>query len=493
VSSLAATGRHTGARLRDHLPEGWRLVREGTVCRGPVILHDSFDLRLHRAGWVALSGEEPLLDRGRPAVERLEGPGDSALPGRVPKLVSPRALLPTLTVTVESERLVLRGEGGERLAVVVLRRFRRPDRPPLSVLRVEAREGTSEELKPWLRRLRAEGFDRVKEPVERLLLWELESERSVLFARPMVRLEAQMPSAEAVVRFFSVLLRVVRLDLPGAAEDLDPEFLHGLRVAVRRTRSVLPLAAELLNPRALRRIRRGFREIQRRTNRARDLDVLLLDFGSFRELPGAGEAGLAMVEARLRRERRAEQHRVGRFLRCRRVAGVLDDWEGFLETGWPAAVMLPAGAQPVGGRYAGWLKRAFRRAEGRARRAAATRRETDLHRLRIAFKRLRYVLELGESLHDPGAFGRLRKELKTIQDSLGRLNDLAVQERTLRSLAAGAGTGLPAAGLAELLVERRRELSVGCLDLVSSFLDRVVRDPGGGPLRFGSREKGAGR
>ncbi len=57
---------------------------------------------------------------------------------------------------------------------------------------------------------------------------------------------ATMPAPVAVARLLLRLLDTLELNVPGVLRDIDTEFLHDLRVAVRRTRSAIKLLGEVL-------------------------------------------------------------------------------------------------------------------------------------------------------------------------------------------------------------------------------------------------------
>ena len=57
---------------------------------------------------------------------------------------------------------------------------------------------------------------------------------------------ATMPAPVAVARLLLRLLDTMELNVDGVLRDIDTEFLHDLRVAVRRTRSAIKLLGEVL-------------------------------------------------------------------------------------------------------------------------------------------------------------------------------------------------------------------------------------------------------
>ena len=117
-------------------------------------------------------------------------------------------------------------------------------------------------------------------------------------AKVNVKLDPDEPANEAAAKIFTRLVEVVRLNLPGTLDDIDSEFLHDLRVAVRRTRSLQRQFADIY-PDRLQHHRDEFKRLQAITGDLRDLDVYLLDFDGLK-------AGLP--ERMRRRPRAAARH-----------------------------------------------------------------------------------------------------------------------------------------------------------------------------------------
>ena len=87
------------------------------------------------------------------------------------------------------------------------------------------------------------------------------------------------PGARADAAAVTILRRladVIEANLPGTLADVDSEFLHDLRVAVRRSRALQRELRGVFAPEPLRVFRDGFRELQVLTGPTRDLDVQLL-------------------------------------------------------------------------------------------------------------------------------------------------------------------------------------------------------------------------
>ena len=76
----------------------------------------------------------------------------------------------------------------------------------------------------------------------------------------------------------------------GIIDDIDSEFLHDFRVAVRRTRSLLGQIRYVLPKRRVTRFKRDFAWLGEVTGPARDMDVYLLSFNDIFQPPPQASA-----------------------------------------------------------------------------------------------------------------------------------------------------------------------------------------------------------
>ncbi|HEX6240560.1 MAG TPA: CHAD domain-containing protein, partial [Polyangiales bacterium] len=91
----------------------------------------------------------------------------------------------------------------------------------------------------------------------------------------------------------------IEANLRGARAGRDPEFLHQLRVGLRRLRSALQAYRGLPGRASRKPLERSARALARSLGAVRDWDVLLIRLGA---MPGA-----APLARRIRRERQAAQ------------------------------------------------------------------------------------------------------------------------------------------------------------------------------------------
>jgi len=251
-----------------------------------------------------------------------------------------------------------------------------------------------------------------------------------------LRLDAGERADVAAVAIMRRLLEVVELNLPGTLEDTDSEFLHDLRVAVRRTRALQRELRDVFAPEPLRVFRDGFKELQRVTGPTRDLDVQLLEFDELAEGLGDGVADdVAPLRRLLEDHLVVERRAMVRALRSERTRALLTNWSDFLdrlvESGEEGR---PDAAAPVGEVAGRRIAKVYRRMVKMGTAIDDDTPAEALHELRKQGKELRYLLEFFASLYAGTVVKPMVASLKDLQDVLGRFQDREVQAELLRSL-----------------------------------------------------------
>jgi CHAD domain-containing protein len=259
-----------------------------------------------------------------------------------------------------------------------------------------------------------------------------------------VKLRPAMPAREAVALLLLQQLDTLEANVDGVVHDVDTEYLHDLRIAVRRTRSALKLLGDMLPGDLTLRFAAEFRWLGDLTTPLRDLDVQLEGLPAMAAgLDAARPADLEPFRVYLARRRGAARRALSHGLRSDRFAAVLGDWR-------KALTVPKAGRRPSGPRTGDLAADRTRRAYNKVIKMGAAITDDSpaesLHTLRKRCKELRYVLEFFASLHDPVAQRAMAGDLKRLQDCLGEFQDSEVQQLEIQSLAAAmlARQGAPA-------------------------------------------------
>jgi CHAD domain-containing protein len=277
---------------------------------------------------------------------------------------------------------------------------------------------------------------------------------------PTVPLDPTEPAPEAYRRVLVNLADTVEANLLGTIDDVDPEFLHELRVAVRRTRSVLSQAKGVLPDDVRNRYRTGFGWLGAITGPARDLDVYLLEWDDYiAPLRATAPEPLAAVRAEIERRAKAAHVKLAKALQSNRYEDLVAGWEAWLRQ----PTERPDDAEPVGPVVAARIAKAQRRLLSQGRAITPLSPPEDLHDLRKDAKKLRYLLECFGSLLPTKPRKVFVQQLKALQDNLGAHQDAEVHVAQLRSLAddlhgrttTDAGVLLAMGQLTEVLEQRR--------------------------------------
>lgn len=239
---------------------------------------------------------------------------------------------------------------------------------------------------------------------------------------------------EAARRIVTACLAQAQANEAGVLASADIEFVHQLRVAIRRLRSALRLFGEVLHPDEYAGFADELRWAAAALGRCRDWDVFVTEtLPSLINAQGDPEAGrkiLARARAHQRDARRAARETI------------LSPRYGLLMVRLARWVSGPAephdGAQSAKDFASKKLRKGAKRLDAQSA-AFATLDAAGRHRLRILVKRQRYAVEFLGSLFRAQPVKRHVRRLADAQDALGLANDCANALAHVRELAPSPG------------------------------------------------------
>jgi CHAD domain-containing protein len=438
---------------------------------------DTFDWRLHRAGLVlefeqARQGGRLLLtsaDDTLQAEQPVTGwqPRRPCLPADLPAgpvrdrimaLVTPRALAPVVKAVSTVSVMRLLNADGKTVAHLVADRSTVTAAPapapaaqditaelPLRLAVTEVRGYPGQARKAAALLAGLPGASHASQSVFAAALTALGRHPADLSSGVDAEITAQLPASVAVARLLLRLLDTIELNVDGVLRDIDTEFLHDLRVAVRRTRSAVKLLGAVLPTRMAGPYSAEFKWLGDLTTPTRDLDVHLLGFGAMTEhLVAAAPADLEPFRAFLARRRAREYRRLAAALRSPRFRAITDDWrKALLELRDGPAPKRPSRPksrkrrrEPTAAELAiSTTGRAFARIAAQGAAITPESPPESMHDLRKRCKELRYLLEFFAPLHDPVAYRKVVGNLKQLQDCLGDFQDSQIQREEIGALA----------------------------------------------------------
>ncbi len=409
--------------------------------------YDSFDWRLFQQS-LALVGNQRTIyltdlatATNSPKVSLRQRPTfawnlpEGEIKERLAPLLDVRTLLPQAEVYTHHAPYRVLNEDEKTVARLVVETVRpsTPDAPPLftcaRLLSLRGYEVETGQVGEWLIERGATAITPL-EIYERILT-AVGKEPGNYSAKPRLTLDPNVPALATLKQLLQAELAIIQTNAPYIPQDVDTEFLHDFRVALRRTRSAISQFKDVLPAAEVARFRADLKTVAQWTNDLRDLDVYLLAEPVYRAmLPDFMQEKMAPLFAHLQRKRKKALRTAVAALHSPTYQQIMADWETFLNTPDPnpdALPILPLAQQRIYKRY--------RRIIKQGQKILLNGEEAEMHALRIECKKLRYLLEFFVTLFSPEEMALLIGQLKTLQTNLGDINDLHVQEAYLLRLA----------------------------------------------------------
>jgi len=234
--------------------------------------------------------------------------------------------------------------------------------------------------------------------------------------------DANIPSSIELI--FKYLTLFLTKNTNGIVDDVDIEFLHDFRVALRRIRILLNEIKDKIPESIYENVKNSFYLIQQKTNKLRDYDVFLLHKDYLKNnLPEVLRNGLDYVIREVKILRAKEFIIVRDFILSQDFKNILTNWSNFIlniDQGVSEKKILDFALNSIYLRYQNIIKK--------GKKINSETPDTELHQLRIECKKLRYLLEFLISILPENESKKLILQIRTFQVFLGKFNDFSVQQ-----------------------------------------------------------------
>jgi triphosphatase len=264
----------------------------------------------------------------------------------------------------------------------------------------------------------------------------LDHEQDSAFKATAIDLPATLNARDAFRMIAFACLKQVLDNAPGVIKR-DPEAVHQMRVGLRRLRAGMSAFAGLLRDSETAVIEREIRWLASALGPARELEVLMNRVVLPIKQQRVDNRIRLFTDELERRHKVAVAHARG-AVQSTRFRALTFEVAAWLQAGhWTRpqnTLVRDRGDLPIATFAAEQLGRRWRKL-CKKRKAFVQREPRDLHRLRIQTKKLRYAVEFFATLFATKQAKRRLKRLLPIlaqlQDSLGDLNDIAMDESRL--------------------------------------------------------------
>ncbi|MDB6179310.1 CHAD domain-containing protein [Paracoccus sp. Z330] len=253
-------------------------------------------------------------------------------------------------------------------------------------------------------------------------------------AKPKTVFAPDEKAVVAATHVISAYLAVAQRNEEGIIADLDTEFLHDYRVALRKIRSVLSLFRGVYSDSQTVALKRSFSELMAPTGRLRDIDVYLMERDDYyRLLPESLHGGLEEMFGRFQKSRKSELRKLTRRFEGQAYARQMTSLQAlFSDTS--RLHMGPAAERPVHEYARELIWKRYRKVCKMGRAIDDNTPDELVHELRINCKKLRYLMEFFAPLFSRKEVKARINDLKGLQDNLGLFNDYSVQQVALQEV-----------------------------------------------------------
>jgi CHAD domain-containing protein len=464
---------------------------------------DTFDGRVRQAGasltragadsgstmkWQTLAGSDRFAIRTTQPVSFAWDLPEGPLKEEVAPVVGPRRLLAQAEAEEHGSVLEMLDERGKAVARLRIAsgQARLPTategwRPWPAMLTLTALRGYDDEYERLLPVIASRpGIQQCPEGPVASILRQVGASEPRDLSSPRLALDPSVRADVGARQIHLALLEILAANEPGVRGNVDSEFLHDFRVAIRRARSLLGQIRGVFPVNIVEHFATELSWIGRLTGAPRDTDVLVL---ALREQHGEFDADdMNALIAFLGGTQRREYERLVEALDSTRYQQLLTDWKAFLESPIPAAPQAEYAHDPLAKAVARRARRLSKRIARNAKAIDAQTAAERMHEIRIDAKKLRYLVDAASVCYRAADVTCILAALKKLQRALGDFNDAHVQETLLvdcgRAIGAAGGPSgalLTLGRLAERSRLRRERLRRDVADKLARFRDKDVQ------------------
>lgn len=239
-----------------------------------------------------------------------------------------------------------------------------------------------------------------------------------------------MSPQQAMQAVVSETLRQLQANAPGVLAGDDIEFVHQMRIALRRLRSTKKAFAGLLTDAAWQSVEEDIKWLAKLLGAARDLDVFLTQTLPPIEAARHADADFSPLKLAVLKRRNVLRRKIRIALNSARYRALTRRLQAWCDETPP---------QPASDscRLRKFTRRSLNKRRSQVDRLARNWQALDReqrHELRKKAKALRYAVEFFSALYPTKAVKRYLAKLQSVQQILGVLNDSVSAKRLLDEL-----------------------------------------------------------
>jgi len=421
---------------------------------------DTFDWRLFKAGmvlevevkgglclltWRELGSGQVYLSR---TVRRLPKSADdfsnAGMQPRLKQVLGRRTLMTHASLQGNTDKFLLLNEEDKTLMRVELRRDSVISSSHMAYIRMENQihlvsyRGYEKVFRSRMSRITRKGglHPATQDPLLSVLD-SLNITPGEYSGRPEFLLDPSQSSIDALSGILGKFFHIMEVNVKGAREDDDPEYLHDFLIAVRRIRCLLSSFTQVFPENGLRPLERDLQWVEQEVTKIRDLDIYMSLFDEFTQrVDEEHRRALKSLYSFLQSEKQDKIWQMRVVLESSRYLKFMESLSRYLRECKGAENLPRAAYIPIDTAARGSIWAFYRDLSHGTRRLSATTKAEEICQLHQISKRLGYHMDLFRSLFPAKRMLRLVQEQEKLQRRLNQFRDLDLQYRGLRDFSA---------------------------------------------------------
>lgn len=444
-------------KLKDfesHIKQAFNLI-DDTPQKLTQTFYDSFDWRVWQAGaelyhvqggannrlcWVDNTAQTTeCINTDKVPVAPSDLPS-GVIRDRLAGALTMRVLLPVIQIEQNQQVMKVLDDEEKTILRVILQKnhFRTPEGTQDGDLNeqvvVQPLKGYEEAFKSFQLELEKMGLQPVMGTLLSSALSQIGRRQGDYTTKLTHHLDPEMRSDATTKLILLGILSTLEKNIQGIKDNLDSEFLHDFRVAVRRSRSAMTQIKDVFNPEEIEKFKEAFSWLGQITGPARDMDVYLLKYPEYKQsLPAKIQPDLAPFHDFLEDHHRKSYQELVTKLNSAQFRKLMKSWREWLEKEVPNVAFQANSVRPIAELADQGIFKMYRRVLKDGRKIKGDTHPELLHELRKDCKKLRYLMEFFQSLYPKREIAELIQHLKILLDNLGDFQDLQVQAESIES------------------------------------------------------------
>lgn len=208
------------------------------------------------------------------------------------------------------------------------------------------------------------------------------------------------------------------------------EYLHQIRVSIRKIRAICSLMERYFQDDYANQCKKSFSIIAKYTNEARDIDVHLQNLDSYKQILQNKDDDLNTLKEYLLKQQELQIQSLKAFFQSEKCVYILVKFKSYL----CSHNLIKPEKTNINDNLKETVLKIYGKIIKKGIKLKTQSENKKFHKLRVEFKKIRYLIELLKPLYDVEIYDKILNDFKKVQDILGQFNDYEVQQKKLREL-----------------------------------------------------------